>query len=251
MEKNKNITKWLLPGFNRTLYEIQLPSKKREWMDCNNSHAYKCLPLVVANGFGWEILNPVSFDATWNGSLAPGGDSIKFNFYSETEEEKDFTNRNLISSHFGNGIITFSSLNFIMRTTKDHNIFLKGPTNLFKHGAHALEAIMESDWLPYTFTLNWKITAPDTLVKFEKGEPLACMFPFPRNYLESFEAVEVLGDEDSEFNKQHRSWAQKRAQMKGKQHLLYTKGLLKPEDETVFEDHQKSITGCPFAKKND
>ena len=249
MKKNKNITKWILPGQNKALYDIQLPSKKREWMDCNRSHAYKCLPLVVANGFGWDILNPVAFDATWNGSLTHGGETIKFNFYPESEDENNFVNGKNISSHFGNGIITFSGLNFIIRTTKGNNIFLKGPTNNFKHGAHALEAIMESDWLPYTFTLNWKITAPDTLVKFEKGESLACIFPFPRNYLESFEAVEIIGDENSEFNKEHRLWADKRSQMSGKQHLLYAKGIEKSEDQTTFPDHQKYIRGCPFAKK--
>lgn len=250
MEKDKNITKWILPSQGKTLYNVQLPSKKRKWMDVNNGHAYKCLPLVVANGFGWEIINPIEFEATWNGSEPPQN-SILFKFSSSTAEEKTFIDSNQISSHFGNGIITFSSLNFIIKTTKNHNIFLKGPTNHFKHGAHALEAIMESDWLPYTFTLNWKITKPNVLIKFEKGEPLACLFPFPRNYLESFEAIEVVGDKNSEFNKEHELWANKRKELNGGNNLFYSKGIEESENKKVFETHQKSIVGCPFKRENE
>lgn len=253
MDQDKSIIKWLIPSSNgKTLYNIELPSRKREWMDVNNGHAYKCLPLSVANGFGWEILNPVKFDAVWDGSIRHEG-AISFNFYPETKEEEDFINQKQISSHFGNGIITFSSLNFIVKTTEGHNVFVKGPTNHFKHGAHALEAIIETDWLPYTFTLNWKITKPNILVRFEKSEPLACIFPFPRNYLESFEAVEVVGDAESEFAKEHSRWADKRNNLKKtdgkKDHLMYSRGVEKSETQEKFEQHQRSIIGCPFMRK--
>lgn len=249
LERPNTILKWILPSHGRSRYPIQLPVKKRDWMDNNGSHAYKCLPLSVANAFGWEILNPVSFDATWNGSLGHGGETIKFNFYPETDDEREFVKTEQISSHFGSGIITFSGLNFIIRTSPNHNIFLKGPTNHFKHGAKALEAIMESDWLPYTFTLNWKLTAPGVTVKFEKGEPLACLFPFPRNYLESFKAIEVVGDKDSELNREHLSWVKKREAGYGKPNLLYVKGVQNAHQEQthMFEHHQKTIRACPFS----
>lgn len=250
VKRPNTILKWILPSQGSSMYALRLPTKRRDWMDNNSGHAYKCLPLSVANGFGWEIVNPVSFDAVWDGSLGHGGQTIKFNFYPETEEERKFVATNHISSHFGSGIITFSGLNFIIRTSKDHNVFLKGPTNHFKHGAQALEAIMESDWLPYTFTLNWKITAPNLLVKFLKGEPLGCLFPFPRNYLESFQAIEVLGEKESELNKEHESWAEKRRNSQGKTHLLYVKGVqnVHQEEKQMFEAHQKTIRGCPFSK---
>ena len=31
------------------------------------SHAYRCLPLTIANAMGWEILLPAKVTATWNG----------------------------------------------------------------------------------------------------------------------------------------------------------------------------------------
>jgi hypothetical protein len=257
MEEQKYIKKWTLPGFKQ-FYPIEIPPKKREWMEVNNKHAYKCLPLVVANGFGWEIKNPIKFDALWNGSIRHEN-AIKFNFYPENEDEKKIIDSGFISSHFGNGIITFSSLNFILRTTPGHNIFVKAPTNYFKHGAHALEAIVETDWLPYTFTCNWKITNKDTLVTFEKGEAIACIFPFQRNYIESFEVIEEEGDANSEFGKQHSLWGQKRAGLKEageskKEHQWYVKGIENVETNKKFEEHQRSISGCPFKnlfKKNE
>lgn len=250
MEKNKKITKWILPSQKKTIYKIVIPEKRRDWMDVNNGHAYRCLPLSVANGYGWEILNPVKFDATWSGNLH-AEEQIKFNFYPESEEEVAFLNHNGISSHFGNGIITFSGLNFIIRTTKDHNLFIKCPTNRFKHGAYALEAIIETDWIPYTFTLNVKLTKANETLTFEKDEPLACIFPIPRGYLESFDAIECLGDENSDFNKQHMNWANKREELKtqnikNKNHSFYTKGLKNIEDKIIYEEHQKSIRASEF-----
>jgi len=86
MEKDKKLTKWVLPNL-QSLYNIQIPSKKRDWMDVNQGHAYKCLPLTVANGFGWEIKNPIKFDAVWNGDIGYEN-AINFTFYPENIEEK-------------------------------------------------------------------------------------------------------------------------------------------------------------------
>lgn len=255
ISKDKSITKWLITqAEGKTLYKVELPSRRRDWMDVNNGHAYKCLPLSVANGFGWEIKNPIKFDAVWSGSIGHEN-AIVFTFYPETNEEKIFVDTKQISSHFGNGIITFSSLNFILRTTEGHNVFIKGPTNHFKHGAHALEAVIEADWLPYTFTLNWKITKPHVKVTFEKDEPIACIFPYPRNYLESFEAIEQADTIDSELDKQQRMWQKKRDDLIAnpkqniKDHFTYSRGIKEIQTGEKFEEHQRSIIGCPFMKK--
>jgi hypothetical protein len=240
--------KWLLPTGWKSLYATGLPKIKRGWMDANGGHAYKCPPLNMANGFGWEILNPVSFTAKWSGAESYHG-AIEFKFRPDNQDEENFVNSNQISSHFGNGIITFSSLNFIFRTSKGDNLFIKAPTNHFKHGAHALEAMVETDWLPYTFTINWKLMQPGMEVEFVKGEPLACVFPYPRGYIESFSAVEAKGRADCEFQKQHLSWANKRNQMKKEKnhnHGWYIRGLAKAEENVVFDEHQKLVRAKDF-----
>src|SRR5262245_32204643 len=56
---------------------IRAGSTKRDWMDgAPDSYAYRCLPLNIANGHGWEMLSPCGFEATWNGGLAPQDVSI-------------------------------------------------------------------------------------------------------------------------------------------------------------------------------
>jgi len=253
MNKDKTIIRLMLEENpeGKCPYILSLPGKKRGWMDVNNGHAYRCLPLSVANSFGWEILNPISFDATWNGDIGYQN-AIKFNFCIESEEDNTFIQKNSISSHFGNGIITFSYLGFIFRTSEGHNLFVKGPTNHFKHGAQALEAIVETDWLPYTFTLNWKLTKPNETVQFFRGEPLATIFPIPRYYLESFDAIDQREDPNSDFSKEHRSWAKMREEIKyseNSNHSLYTRGIQSMDSKKKFENHQRSIDGCPFHRK--
>jgi hypothetical protein len=246
VKKDKLITKWIDPQFTHSLYKVELPSRRRNWMDLDNGHAYRCLPLSVANGFGWDILNPIKFEAIWNGD--PGiKDAILFNFYPQNKEEEDFIKDNSIGSHFGNGIITWSALNFVLKTTSGHNIFIKAPTNHFKHGARSLEAIIESDWLPYPFTLNWKITKKHVTIKFEKDEPIACFFPIPRYYLESFDTDTVTGETESKFNKEMSIWASKRGELTYNE--FYSRGLEDSENKKVFEDHQRAIRGCPFLNK--
>lgn len=237
---------------SKTLLKIDLPSRKREWMDVNNGHAYKCLPLSVANGYGWHIMCPISFEAIWNGSTTYK-DAINFTFHGDgSVEDRYIVEENLISSHFGNGIITFSGMNYILKTSENNNLFVKGPTNYFKHGAQALEAIIETDWIPYTFTLNWKITKPNETVTFIKGEPIATIFPMPRKYLETFEAEEIQMDKNNKFYIEHQKWAAKRQDLKttNKEHNYYTRGVENTEENKIFKDHQRSIIGCPFLKNS-
>ena len=41
---------------------------ERDWMDATGSrHAYRCLPLSMANTTGWDFLCPCGFTLTWNG----------------------------------------------------------------------------------------------------------------------------------------------------------------------------------------
>jgi hypothetical protein len=252
MKKDKIIKKYFLEDENsNTSFDVVIPDRKREWMNANGGHAYRCLPLTIANSFGWEILNPISFVAIWNGDENYKG-SIKFDFCFEEQDDPNFKKyKQKISSHFGNGIITFSYIGYLFKTTEDHNLFIKGPTNHFKHGAQALEAIVETDWLPYTFTLNWKITKPHDPVYFKKGEPLATIFPIPRNYIESFDAVEDTIINNQELHQENENWAKKRNDLKKEKnvnHSLYTRGVKSIETGELNENHQRSIKMCPFHK---
>jgi Family of unknown function (DUF6065) len=48
--------------------DIRPAPVEREWMEeTDQRYAYRCLPLNIANAFGWEILCPSGFTAVWDG----------------------------------------------------------------------------------------------------------------------------------------------------------------------------------------
>ena len=88
-----------------------------------------------------------------------------------------------ITSHFGNGVVTFS-IPYLFRMLRGINLWVKGPCNYIKDGVQPLEGIVETDWLPATFTMNWKLTRPHHRVRFERGEPICMLVPVPRGLSE-------------------------------------------------------------------
>ena len=48
-------------------WQLRPSPPRRHWMD-ELPHAYKCLPLVMANQWGWQILCPTDVLVTWDGS---------------------------------------------------------------------------------------------------------------------------------------------------------------------------------------
>ncbi len=70
---------------------------RRAWMDAK-PHAYQCLPMVVANGWGWQVLCPTDVRVTWDGSPDRYGLLV--------EVDPQFAPA--IKSQFGVGIVTFS-----------------------------------------------------------------------------------------------------------------------------------------------
>ena len=159
--------------------EIVPASSKRDWMDNTNvKFAYRCLPLKIANELGWCITTPYNIRARWNGG--PWGE--------DTEVEVEGDTNHFCSSHFGYGVLTFG-FRTLFRTSVGHCLYVKGPTNYVKHGIQALEGLVETDWLTFTFTMNWKITKPNEWVEFKRGEPVCQVFPYPKHYIQEFEPI--------------------------------------------------------------
>lgn len=174
--------------------EIRPAPLAREWMDATpEKFAYRCLPLNIANGQGWEMLNGHGFTATWNGSSAM--DAIKI---VPDEETAPAT----AASHFGSGIMTFG-VRGLFRTPEGIDLCVTGPVNRPKAGIQALTGIIETDWSEFGFTMNWIFTDKDRPVRFEKGEPFCMIYPVPRGLAESMDPVLVRGEADSELWRKH------------------------------------------------
>ena len=82
----------------------------------------------------------------------------------------------LAISHFGHGVLTFS-VNALFRTEPGYDLMATGPFNEPKDGLQPLTGIIETDWAPSTFTMNWKFTRKLDPVAFEQDEPFCMIFP--------------------------------------------------------------------------
>jgi len=170
------------------------------WMDRTpGKYAYRCTPLSAANSMGWELLNPVNCECLWNG-LTPESQLL---VYRESES------RFAAQSHFGSGIVTWH-LPFVFRTPPGYGMVVTGPANHEKSDAVPADAFVRTDWLPFPFTMNWRITRPQTPVRFEKGEPICRIYPYPIVLLDEIE-IEIHDlEETPRFNQAVKDWGEKR-----------------------------------------
>jgi hypothetical protein len=175
---------------------------QRAWMDkFLDRHPYRCLPLTMANTSGWELLCPVSLTAEWNGGTHQ--DDVKVTVDSQRQDLIHFA-----KSHFSHGILTFHP-GYLFRTPPGWSMWAGGPHNHIKDGIQALTGLVETDWLPFPFTMNWAFTRPGR-VRFEKGEPF-CFFTLAQDKpLEEVQPVIRSLESDPAFNDQYEAWRQQR-----------------------------------------
>ena len=111
---------------------------------------------------GWEILLPGKVIAEWN-----GGNKLS-DVRIETDDPR-WQPHHLAQSHFGHGILTFP-VSYLFRTDPGVAIWARGSPNSPKDGIAPLDGVIETDWLTFTFTMNWQFTRAGRVV-FEKDEP--------------------------------------------------------------------------------
>lgn len=159
-----------------TLIQDQRKNKKRDWFI---PHAYHCLPIVMANQYGYTIKAASDIWATWNGGNKP----------EDLELENPEPNRmQLCKSHFGMGLITFQN-KFALRASHGINLLITHPMNYVLDGIMSMSAVVEADNLRRDFTINLKLTRPNYRVFIPEGTPIASILPIPRHYVDSFDIV--------------------------------------------------------------
>jgi hypothetical protein len=158
---------------------------RRDWMDATpNKFAYRCLPLTIANQTGWIVNNPVGFVATWDGRAE--AKSVHFRFDTGASVWQPWVN-----DQFGNGIVTWNTPFLFKTQPAQSRLLVMGPANRFKHGAAPLTALIETDWMTASFTMNWKLTQPGYAVRFDAGEPLFQAIPMTANIGADLEGATV------------------------------------------------------------
>jgi hypothetical protein len=230
--------------------DIRPAPVERAWMDATDQrYAYRCLPLNIANGHGWEILCPSGFSAIWDGRSAIEAIDIR----------PDPGTQAPAISHFSSGILTFH-IPCLFRTEPGFDLMAGGPINRPKDGIAALSGIIETDWAPYTFTMNWLFTRPHHEVRFEQGEPFCHFFPVRRGEVEAVQPQFRAIADDPETARQYAEWHDSRRRFNrelkepGSQaraerwQKLYYRGLAPDGEEAVIEDHRTRLRVRPFAK---
>ena len=203
--------------------EIVPGRTQRAWMDAfSDRHAYRCLPLNMANSTGWEILCPVGFTAEWDGGPTQNAITIK-----PDHPFPEFTD--LVKSHFSMGVLTFHP-GYLFRSPEGWSMWAGGPPNHIKDGIQPLAGLVETDWLPFPFTMNWMFTRPGR-IKFNKGEPFCFITLVQDKVLESVDLVQKSLDRDPDLFGQYEAWRARRDD--------FNTRLRKGDPDTVREAWQR------------
>lgn len=198
----------VIPGVTEDVSQWIKPcTASRDWMDAvPKKYVYRCIPLVAGNTMGWELLNPVESEFTWNGGELNNAISIRH------KAQSAFAG----SSHFGCGIVTWY-LPFLFRTSPDLGLIVTGPANHERDDAVPLDAFVRTDWLPFPFTMNWRITRKHAPTTFQAGEPICRILPYPIALLEETTLeIRNLAD-DPGFLAEVQAWGEQRQQNVQKQ----------------------------------
>jgi hypothetical protein len=188
------------------LYKVVNPKVKRSWMDETDNNAYRCTPLNVANTYGWQVLCPMTFTAEWNGGpLGSDTEITIIDFPNISTEKESFK---LVATNFGHGILSFVP-DFIVKTPPGVSTYVRGIPNLIANGIQPLDGVVETDWLPFTFTYNFKFIKPGK-IRFEKGQALFSFFPVQRGYVEEFDTKVSNISEYPEFESEYQKYSNHR-----------------------------------------
>ena len=230
---------------------IRPAAPRRDWMDGTPERfAYRCLPLAIANAYGWELLSPCGFAARWRGGS--GTDAV------EIRLDPGMAGRQVPVSLFGQGTITFH-VEGLFRTSPGWNLWIGGAPNAAKDGIAPLSGVIETDWSPYSFTMNWRFTRKNHWIRFEEDEPFCFFFPIQRQPLAdvqpSIRPIEEAPDLKAAFD----AWSRSRDEFQqwvrqnnpkapaDQWQKLYFRGIA-PDGTPGPDDHMTKLRPHPFAE---
>jgi hypothetical protein len=203
-----------LPKLEYDLETYLRPSEVARDFFTNNF--YRCLPLMAANSLGWTLHNPFAFNVIWRGGNTREGVII------ETDHP------DWVYSWFGHGTFTIAP-QFLVETSPGIDLLIRPVPNHFKLPVLTLEGLVETDWLKSAFTLNFRLMLPLISARYEVGEPLVQLVPYPRAFIENVDArIVTEGPAFQGRQEQFAHWHQERVErveQKQPPDLNYMRGL--------------------------
>ena len=90
---------------------------------------------------------------------------------------------------------------------------------------------METDWLPFPFTMNWRFTRPG-VVRFETGEPFCFITLAPHGLLDQVQPRIATLDENPALKSAYDTWSASRAD--------FSQRLVDKEESAMAEKWQRT-----------
>jgi hypothetical protein len=225
--------------------ESLVGNAKRDWFDDN---FYRCLPLTIANQYGFILKSAYDFSMTWDGvngnPVTVKSDDPKFNdaFNHQTPGIQKF------ATNFGNGILTIFNY-CILRTPPGVNLMVMQPPNMINNpDLFCISGVIESDNLRPFFTFNIKALTPNKEIFIKKGDALSGFIPIQRYFVESFSLEDATNYFDEETIKSEQNdvdfhlWERNVLDPVTKKYgsgRRYYQGI--HADDSKFKDHQKNF----------
>lgn len=231
---------------NDNAFDLVPASVNRDWMtNSSNKFAYRCLPLLIGNGYGWELRSNSEFIAQYKGG--------------NTQQDIEITNlcgTNFPTSHFGEGVITWH-VGYLFKTEYPYGLYVTGPPNTKYLNIIPLTGIVETYWLPFTFTMNWKFMGPGG-IHIKPGDIICQIFPVDMTMFDNVEAEIVPINNDPEMLKQFTEWSTSRGKflsnLESKNASSWQKNYFRgthPDKDEIIETHKTNLNVPEFKIKND
>lgn len=175
-------------------------STKRDIMDNSTSkYAYRCLPMIIGNSYGWEIQSNSEFIVKYDGGTS--ADAIQIIKISGSTFPE---------SHFGNGVFTWHT-GYLFKTEYPYGLYITGKPNTEASSAIPLTGIVETYWLPFTFTMNWTFTQKG-LFHMKPGDTVCQIFPVDMTLFNNIEAEILDIKSDPELFYDMNKWGESRVE---------------------------------------
>jgi hypothetical protein len=209
------MTKLFLKKTHQTSPEINQSRFNRDWMDNTyNKHAYQCLPMTVANVYGWEIVMEEDLVVQWDGGNTPP--------IILSGEITSSGRVQAISSIIG---MISINMGWVINTEDGYNTWVTGSPNYFVDGATPLTATLPSYWWPDESQMNWKITKIGEPVTFAAGTPFCFFNIYDNSILENTEIVTSNLWDDKELMESRVRYGELKTKNRYENPWTWTKGI--------------------------
>ena len=183
--KSRRIPNEPMTTFEEVSSLMYKPPKKRSWF---TNHFYRCLPLSIANQYGFVLTLPFDIELTWDGTEPIEGVTIKI------EKNASWFS---VTSLFGSGIVTIITP-FFLKTPPGVNLMTINPPNYILPNITVMNGVVETDNIRGPFTFNIKLQIPGITTTLKKGMPISGIIPIPRYFADGF----TLKDAEDVFTKE-------------------------------------------------